>query len=275
MRVRIDGKLAMVTGASSGIGRALARLLAPRVRGLVLVARRRERLDELGAELRRVAPSLRVLVQGCDLADEGATEAMLEQVQAELGAVDILINNAGLGDYALFDRASWDKTERMLKVNVLGLCRLTHRLLGPMVEQGSGGVLMVSSGLGLAFLPGYAAYAGSKHFVTAFTEALRLELCGSGVTVSQICPGPVATEFEELAGSFAGRRLPRLVQMSPERCAAIALRGFERGRALVVPGIGMRLVLWLAALAPRAILRLVLAPVGRWLRRRARRDGAP
>jgi short-subunit dehydrogenase len=164
--------------------------------------------------------------------------------------------------------ASWDKTERMIELNVRALSYLTHRMVGPMVKAQRGGILMVSSGFGLTFLPGFAAYIGTKHYVTGLSEALRLELKPMGVVVTQVCPGPVATEFEEVAGNFTGLRPQRLVEISAERCARAALAGFERGRAMVIPGFAIRLAMWSAALTPRFVLRLVYGPAARWFRRR-------
>src|SRR5262245_25447776 len=206
MRAPIDGSVAVVTGASSGIGQAIARQLGPRVRVLVLIARRKDRLDELASELRAAHPDLTVDVYACDLADRDALETTIDAIELAHGHADILINNAGIGDVGMFDMASWDKTEQMLELNVRALTYLTHRMLGPMVKARKGGILMVSSGFGLTFLPGFAGYIGSKHYVTGFTEALRLDVRSMGVVVTQVCPGPVATEFEEQMGNFTGIR---------------------------------------------------------------------
>jgi hypothetical protein len=268
MRAPIDGSVALVTGASSGIGEALARQLAKRARVLILVARRKDRLEALAGELAQQAPELVVDVQACDLCERADLDGMIGRIEAEHGQVDILVNNAGLGDIGMFDLASWDKTERMIELNVRALTYLTHRLVGPMVERRRGGILMVSSGFGLTFLPGFAAYVGTKHYVTGLTEALRLDVRAMGVVVSQVCPGPVATEFEDNAGNFTGMRPQRFVEISAERCARSALSGFERGRALIIPGIAVRLAMWLAALSPRFVLRGLYGAGARWFRRR-------
>src|SRR5262249_28103797 len=162
-----------ITGASSGIGREMARLLAPRAKTLVLVARRRERLEELKAELLRAYGTLVVFVEPCDLAESGAWKALADAVRGRVGDVDVLINNAGVGDMGVFDRSDPDRLERMITVNVVAPAMLTRALLGPMVAKGRGGILNVSSGFGLSFLPGFAGYIGTKFFVTGFTEALR------------------------------------------------------------------------------------------------------
>jgi short-subunit dehydrogenase len=272
MSVKIDGAVVLVTGASSGIGEALARQLAPRAATLILVARRVDRLETLAAELRGVARSaqgaLEVELEPCDLADPAATDALAERVLGKHGAVDVLINNAGMGDVGLFERSEMRRHDMMIGVNVSGLVRLTHRLLPPMLQQRRGGVLMISSGFGLQFMPGVAVYAATKHFVTGFTESLRLELAGTGVEVSQVCPGPVATEFEAVAGNPTGQEVPGWIRISAEQCARESLAGFERGRALIVPGLVMRLVMLSGAWTPRWILRLMYRPIGGYLRRR-------
>jgi uncharacterized protein len=268
MKPPLQNGTILITGASSGIGREMAKKLVYTAKALVLVARRLDRLQELKAELLGQNPKLIVCVQACDLTDEAATDRALEVALAEVGSIDVLINNAGLGDVRLFERTTLPKLELMLRTNVLALTRLTYTLLGPMLERGRGGILNVSSTLGLTFMPGAAAYSGTKHFVTAFTEGLRLELRGTGVVVSQVCPGPIPTEFESVAGNSMNRLTPSFVQISAERCAAIALHGFARGKALIVPGWVMKLVIGLARLTPRPLLRLAYSWIGQMLRRR-------
>ncbi len=263
----LDGTI-LLTGASSGIGRAMARQLAARASAIVLVARREQRLRELEGELVASSPSLRVSVQPCDLGDLEAVDSMLSRVAEEVGEVDVLINCAGLGDIGVFDLSPWPKQRLMIDVNCTALTYLTHRLVPGMRDRGRGGVLNVSSGFGLSFMPGVATYAGSKHYVTAFTEGLRLDLVGTGVVVSQVCPGPVDTEFEEVAGNPTGMDVPGFILLTPERCAAIALRGFQRDRALVVPGFWISVILAMGRFTPRPVLRLFYRWMGPALRRR-------
>jgi hypothetical protein len=270
VRPPIDGGTIVITGTSSGIGREMARLLAPRAKRLILVARRKDRLDALAEELSKTSPSTAVDVAPCDLSSAEATSALADRLLDAHERIDVLVNNAGLADFCLYEQARWDKLLTVLHVNIDALALLSHRFLPRMIAARRGGILNISSGWGLYFMPGFATYVGTKHFVTGFTESLRLEVRGAGVTVTQVCPGPVATEFEEVSGNPIGRSVPSFISMSPERCARIALSGFDRGRALVVPGWSLRLLYGLGGHAPRWLLRLVFAPVGTLLRKRLR-----
>lgn len=261
----VDGGVVVVTGASSGIGAELVRRLAGRAAVLVLVARRRGRLEELAASLSHT-PSV-FEVRPCDLTDPVATAALGEAVVAEHGRVDVLVNNAGMGDIGLFEACDPAKLERMLAVNVVGLTVLTRAVLPAMVAAGRGGVLNVSSGFGLVTSPGFSAYVGTKHYVTGFSESLRSELAGTGVRVVQVCPGPVATEFEAVAGNPLGQGVPSVVELSAGQCAEEALAAFDRDRALLVPGWAGWALVHLGWWTPRVLMRAVSGLGGRLLRR--------
>lgn len=273
MRPPLDGSV-LVTGASAGIGEALARRLAQDARRLVLVARRDARLQALASELRAARPSLVVDVHACDLGDAEARERMIDAVEAD-GPIDVLVNNAGFGDQSLFEHSRWDKLERMLSLNVVALTHLCHRLIPGMVERGRGGVLNLSSGFGLSWLPGLAVYVGTKHYVTGFSEALRAEVGGQGVVVTQVCPGPVLTEFHEMAQNTTGQRPPRFVMISAEQCADEALHGFARGRAIVVPGFFIRNLLRVYGVTPRWLWRPLATRIVRPMRAAAHSRAAP
>lgn len=255
MRPPLEGSV-LITGASSGIGEALARQLADRAQRLVLVARREDRLQALAERLRRQRSGLQVQVLRCDLTDAQQRERLLATLEDGPG-IDVVINNAGFGDQSLFERGRWDKLEGMVALNVTALTHLTHRLLPPMIERGRGGVLNIGSGFGLSWLPGLAVYIGTKHYVMGFSESLRAELAGTGVVVSQVCPGPVTTEFHDMAENTTGQRPPRFVAISAEQCATEALRGFERGRAVIVPGFYIRNLLRLYAITPSWLWRRI------------------
>lgn len=246
-----------MTGASAGLGIEFARQLAPRARRLILVARRRDRLEKLRDELVASNPKLEVRVEECDLCDRDALAGLLDRLDEEVGAVDVVVNNAGFGDAGMFDLAAWDKLERMIELNVRALTYLTHRMVKPMIERRRGGILNVSSGAGLQFYPAFAAYIGTKHYVTGFTEALRTEVGSLGVVVSQLCPGPVTTEFNEVAG-VPSTIDSKKFSLSAERCVRIALRGFSRGKALIVPGFWMSIVMALGGMTPRFLRRFTM-----------------
>lgn len=261
----IDGGVVVVTGASSGIGAEIARQLAPRARRLVLVARRRDRLEALASELRGARPELEVAVRPCDLSSPADADALSAELARE--PVDVLVNNAGAGDLSVFDRSEPARQVALVELNVTSLVRLTRAVLAGMVERGRGGVLNVSSGFGMVTAPGFALYVGTKHFVTGFTESLRADLAGTGVRATQVCPGPVATEFEQNVGNFTGQKVPGLVEISAARCARAAIRGFDRNRALVIPGVLVSLGLLLHALSPRFLWRWITVLLGPTVRR--------
>jgi short-subunit dehydrogenase len=276
MKLSYKDQRILITGASAGIGLAMARQLAPEAKALVLTARRESLLEALKNELMLAYPQLEILVCPCDLSDTRSIDELLHYISQELGAVDIVINNAGMGDYGLFEEASWHKLEAMLRLNIEGLTYLTHQLVPAMVLLGRGGVLNVSSGLGLFFMPGMAVYAATKHYVTAFTEALRAELHGTGVVVSQLCPGPVYTEFSEVAGNRAlEQRVPAGVALTAEQCAREALSGFRLGKALIVPGTVIRTLTTLGRLMPRPLQRWVFRGARPMLQRQQAAQAAP
>jgi short-subunit dehydrogenase len=268
MASAIDGGTILVTGASSGIGMAIARLVASRAKVLVLVARRADRLEELAKELTKAHPGLRVESIPCDLSSRPDVTKLIAEVHERKLEVDVLVNNAGVGMMGVFDRADPEKTAFMIELNVTSLTLLTLAFLRGMVDRQRGGVLNISSGFGLAVMPTFAAYCATKHYVTGFTEALRADLAGTGVTATQICPGPVATEFEQAMGNFTGMKVPGFVEISAERCARVSIRAFERNAAIVVPGITMKIVMLVNALSPRFMRRLFAGLIGRVARKK-------
>ena len=175
-RPPLDGATVLITGASSGIGLELARQLAPRARMLVLVARRAERLEGLKDELSAKHPGLVVRTEPCDLTDPNAVDALSGYLLEDFGAIDVLVNNAGAGIQGLYEKSDWERVHALIRLNVVALALLTRRLVPVMVARHRGGVLNMNSGARVAVMPGMAAYAGTKHFVTGFTETLRAEL---------------------------------------------------------------------------------------------------
>jgi short-subunit dehydrogenase len=258
--MKIDGATALVTGASAGIGREFARQLAPRSRCLVLVARRGERLQELRNELTRLAPKVQVRVHITDLSQTTQVNELCDWLEQEKIEIDFLINNAGLGDMGRFSTSDPERIERIVLVNMLALTLLTRRVLPAMIRRGNGGILNVSSSA--AFLPiaQFSVYAASKAYVNSFSEGLRAELRGSGVSVTALCPGPVKTEFTEVARRPDDESIPggaEIVYVSAADVASAGIRAIENDRPLVIPGIVMKIGMTIVRLMPMALLRVL------------------
>jgi short-subunit dehydrogenase len=255
--MKVDDCNALITGASAGIGREFARQLAGRARLLILVARREQKLNKLQDELRQQYPNLPVRIRQTDLADLAQLKELMAWLDYEKIDVDLLINNAGLGDAGSFATSDPIRNEQMVLVNMVALTSLTRHLLPPMIARKRGGILNVSSSAGFLPIPGFAIYAATKAYVTGFSEALRAELRGTGVRVCALCPGPVHTEFQEVAKRPGGQREngPEFVHVSVEQVVRDALTGLESDRPLVIPGLPMKIVMFLVRITPMSILR--------------------
>lgn len=249
----------MITGASAGLGREFARQLAPAAKELILVARRKERLEEISAELAR--PGLTIKTYALDIAKPAALEELIDAVTKNGAHVDLLINNAGVGDHGLFEGSEWDRVEAMLDVNIRALTRLIHAVLPQLIRSGRGTILNVSSIAALMPIPRMAVYAATKAYVSSFTEALRAELRGTGVSVTALCPGPIDTEFFDRAerpGAVSGVPTPEFFKVPASQAVEEALEAAERGRARVIAGWQVWAAMTLVALIPIALLRLFL-----------------
>jgi len=189
-------------------------------------------------------------------------EALLAALAASGERVSLLINNAGLGDHGFFEDSDWERVEAMLDVNIKALTRLTHAILPDLVRAGRGAILNVSSIASLLPLPKMAVYAASKAYVTSFSEGLRGELRGTGVSVTALCPGPVNTEFFNIAERAQSREsmpAPELFKVPATEVVAAALDAVERDRARVIPGWLVCIIMTIASLVPIFILRLFIA----------------
>lgn len=262
-----EGCTTLITGASSGLGVEFARQLAPYVRELILVARRLERLEALQEELQGLHPNLRVCVYGADLGSEEERVAFGEWIVSENLQVDFLINNAGLGDSGAFEVSDWKRIRAMLDVNIGALTHLTHLLTPAMVASGRAAILNVSSVAGFLPVPNSAVYAATKAYVTSLSEALAIELRPLGITVSALCPGPVKTEFFDVASRDGGaldkphyETMPAFV-VSPQEVVRTGLNAIAHGRARVIPGPLLCLAVTAAMLVPFFITREVLRAV--------------
>jgi short-subunit dehydrogenase len=257
--MKLDGCNALITGASAGIGREFARQVAGRAKSLILIARREQRLNELRDELNQQYPNVAVSARKTDLADLAHLNELLAWLDHEGIYVDLLINNAGLGDSGAFATSDPIRNEQMILVNIVALTTLTRHLLPQMIARRRGGILNVSSSAGFLPIPDFAVYAATKAYVTSFSEALRAELHGTGVSVCALCPGPVHTEFQEV-GKRPGAQLhtgPEFVFVPVEEVVHDALTALKADRPLVIPGFPMKLGMFLLRITPMPILRLL------------------
>lgn len=251
----MSNPVALITGASVGIGEQFARQLAARGHDLVLVARDSARLDALAKEIEGAGPT-RAEVLVADLTDD----AQLATVEARVRSVDMLVNNAGFGTFGAFRTLDIDTEVRSIDLNVIALVRLTHAAAAAMAERGRGGILNVSSLAGFQPGPSNATYSATKAFVTSFTEAVHEELKGAGVSVTALCPGFTHTEFQERANAPATSVPGFLWQEAPE-VARAGLDGLAKNRAIVIPGTTNKVMGNLSAVLPHAITRRVGAAV--------------
>ena len=253
----------VVTGASSGIGAAIATELASRGHSLTLVARREERLRTLATELTS-AYGVAAEVIVADLGKPEGREQMVEELRGRARVVEVLVNNAGFGHQADFATSPRERMMEMVDLNVGAVVDLTSRFLTGMVDRGRGSVINVASTAAFQPLPGSAVYAASKSFVLSFSEAIRTELRGTGVTVTAVCPGPVKTEFTEVAG-FGGveDRTPSAVWMSAEEIAQHAVDGAANDRRVVVPGALNRAGALAGQHSPRALALPLISRIWR------------
>ena len=246
-------RTALVTGASSGIGRAFAVALAQRGLDVVVVARRKDRLEELAREL----GESEILV--ADLSDPDD----LARVEARLAdgsrPIDVLVNGAGFGTSGKFSESEVDVEQQEIDVNIAALVRLSRAAVPGMVERRTGAIVNVSSIAGHQPLPWWATYAASKAYVTTFSRALASELKGTGVRVLTLMPGFTRTEFHTTANDDLTRQLiPGPAWMTADTVVASALRSLARGRSESIPGARFRFVATVSRLSPWPLTRLVL-----------------
>ena len=242
----------MVTGASSGIGAELARLLADKGHGVTLVARREDRLTALAEEIES-RHRIRTDVIASDLSDHTARQRLVDEIRARGREVSVLINNAGFGSAGRFQDLDLDGELRMVRTNVEAVVHLCGVYVPSMIERGEGAVMNVASTAAFQPLARQSTYSASKAFVLGFTEVLSSDLKGTGVTATALCPGPVRTEFIDQHEGFDVSS-PDFVWMSAEDCARAAVRGLERGKRVIVPGVGNRVGALAGQHAPRSVL---------------------
>ncbi len=254
----------LITGASGGIGYALAKLFAADGCRLVLVARSGQKLQEIAADFNKTY-GVSVTVLPADLSDPQAPDAIFAALQAQSIRVDILVNNAGYGARAPFAQMDWDEALGMVQLNVAALTRLTHLFLPGMVERRSGRILNIGSTGSFSPCPSMAVYGATKAYVLSFSEALSEELRGSGVSVTALCPGVTLTGFDQRANT-THNRMHWIPTMSAEQVAAIGYRALQRGTPVVVAGWQNWLLTFSVRLGPRWLIRrisrMMLEPTG-------------
>lgn len=244
----------IVTGASSGIGADIARSLAGRGHNVVLVARREDRLAELAGELAG-GHGVRAETVACDLQKQRPRKRLLLEI-ADLGLqVDGVVNNAGFGTAGRFQRLDPEREAEMVRLNCEAVVALCGHFAPQMVERGAGAILNVASTASFQPLPTMATYSASKAFVLAFTQALGADLHGTGVSATALCPGPVKTEFIDVAElEREASMLPEAVWVSSPDVAEAGVRGMESGRGVVIPGVLNRLTSIGGQHVPRSLL---------------------
>jgi short-subunit dehydrogenase len=255
-----QGKTALITGASSGIGAAFARALAARGMSVLLVARSVDRLQQFAAELAQ-QHHVRAEVLSADLSDPAAVARQIEELQRRDLVVDLLINNAGFGLHGPFDTLAADREQQEVQLNIGALVALTHAVVPGMLARGSAGVINIASTLALQPVPFMAVYGATKAFVLSFTHALAEEYRGRGVRFLALCPGATATSFYDVAGGE--KVFSRMRMRTPEQVVKTGLRAFERGRVVAIDGTSNR---WLFRFTGTAPDRVGARMLGRVMR---------
>jgi uncharacterized protein len=252
---------ALVTGASSGLGEEFALQIAPRVGKLVLVARRESLLQQLADRLRVEFPNVIVIVFTVDLNVTAEREKLVANLATSDSLPDLLVNNAGLGDYGEFTTAEWPKLQSMLGVNVEALTHLSHALVPEMIRRGRGGIINVSSLASLLPIPDFAVYAATKAYVSSFSEALRIELREHRIPVLAVCPGPVKTEFGKVSRRTPdGPGMPskKSLYVPKEQVVREALVALDRHAARVYPGVKTTVMAFVLSALPIVVLRFAM-----------------
>lgn len=251
----------IITGASSGLGEEFALQLAPHCKRLILIARRAERLDLLAKSLKETHPNLLITTFPTDLSLPSERATFLSQLAEQQLIPDLLVNNAGLGDYGEFTSSDWQKTAAMLQVNIDALTHLSHALLPSMIANQHGAILNVSSLASTLPIPDFAVYAATKAYVTSFSEALHIEVKNHGITVLAVCPGPVHTEFGKTARRNQGsHQAPGydLFYVSKNQVVAESIQALSHGNVCLYPGKKIKLAALVIRSIPICILRKIM-----------------
>ena len=263
-----SGKTALVTGASSGIGKAFAELLARKGYAVVLTARRGDRLEALAAELmQKHNVATHTIV--ADLSQPEASAQIANELAARNITVDLLVNNAGYGVPGSYVNVPWNDHERFMQVMVTAVLDLTYRLLPGMLERGWGRIINIASVAGMVPAPaGHTLYGASKSFVIRFSEALQAENGPKGVNTTAVCPGFTWSEFHDVTGTRDRmNKMPAFLWLKADDVAREGYDAVMKGRSVVVNGAIYRFLVWLNGAMPRAISNWVSGSAGRRYRK--------
>jgi short-subunit dehydrogenase len=260
-----EGCMALITGASSGLGEEFAHQLAPVAKALVLVARRNDRLEALRERLLTEYPTCSVVTYQADLSQETEREQLANWLKEQQFPINFLINNAGLGDSGEFSTAEWPRVRSMLDVNIAALTHLTYLLLPSMLQTRGAAVLNISSVAGFFPLPNMAVYSATKAYVTSFSEALAMELRPKGIIVTALCPGPIPTEFFEVATrpneefrTPHSHSMPAFVA-TPRQVVFSGLQAVVAERPRTIPNPLLALAIGVALMIPFCLTRKVIS----------------
>jgi short-subunit dehydrogenase len=255
--IHYQDRWAVVTGASSGLGRGLAAGLADRGMSLVLTGRNEARLDETAHQIRRAAPSVTVETVAADLSSRSGVSALLDHVGDR--PIEVLVNNAGFGSYGPFAKADPDREADEVAVDVGTVITLARAFLPGMLTRGSGGILNIASTIAFQPAPYQAVYGASKAFVLSFSQALWAEARAAGVAVTALCPGPTRTGFVDALGADAGHTAIYRRLADPEPVIKAGLRALDKGQAVVIPGMRNKVIAASGRFMPREWLTRVSA----------------
>lgn len=258
--------VALITGASRGIGAELAKQFAKGGYDLVLVARNAKQLRELAADLKREFECT-VTVVPLDLGEPGAPQALLEKLAKKAIAIEVLVNNVGLLRFGDFIDIPREDYQQLINLNIAVLTELTYLFIGPMRQRGSGRVLNVASLSGFMPVPEMAVYAATKAYVLSLSEALHEEFKETGVTVTATCPGFVSTDMVAGAEAHSELHVPALMLIPPEQVAKEGYNACMRGQVVHVPGLTNKLGARFSELQPRTVRRLASGMLSRFLSR--------
>lgn len=255
-------RYALITGASSGIGLALAEALARRGRNLILVARQRDALESIACELTQRF-GVEVLFSSCDLSEPLQISGLLQELELADQQIDLLINNAGIGSAGAFLNQDWSREQQLIELNILALTRLCHAIGQRMAQQGGGQILNIASVASFQPGPWMSNYFASKAFVLSFSEGLREELKEHNIQVCVLCPGPTRSAFFRNAQMKSTRLEQSSLMMSCEEVALIAVRALDKNRAIIIPGWRNKLMAYWPRLVPRALVRRLVGKINR------------